>query len=187
MGIIRLFKQMLAFRKLMKELPQQIEAQNARFLEMDTDELAALPDEDLFAAAVARAECVVDAHEALFSGFSALNEHQKVLFAVNYLEMEVNNGGLCQFFVNSSRAVAPHISEYLGIIGAKEHKELFDSFIEKHKIDLHDLSSFEITRIKDYEKQTQHYPFDEYDDAFYQLDTLEIPLTAYIRAHIQAF
>ena len=36
------------------------------------------------------------------------------------LETEVNNGGLCQFFVNSSRIVAPFVSEYMAIVGAFE-------------------------------------------------------------------
>lgn len=187
MGIIRFFRQLIAFRKLMKELPNQIAEQNAEYLNMRTEDLSNLPDEDLFAAAISRAECIVDRYEELIDGFLALNEHQKVVYAVNYLEMEVNNGGLCQFFVNSSRAIAPYISNYLGIIHAKDHKELFDGFIERNQIQLDDLSSFQIRRARDFEKQAERYPFEEYDDAFYELDTLETPLTAYIRAHIEAF
>ncbi len=37
--------------------------------------------------------------------------------------MEVNNGGLCQFFVNSSREFAPDLSAALDAIGALEHKK----------------------------------------------------------------
>ena len=94
---------------------------------------------------------------------------------------------LCQFFVNSSRAVAPFISDYLGLIGAKEHKALFDGFLAKTGIDLTDLSSFAIRRIRDFEKQAKRYPFDEYDDKFYTLPSLQEPLTAYIREHLNEF
>ena len=187
MGIIKLFKELTAFAKLLKELPQEIERQQEAYLKLSTQELAELPDEDLFVAARLRLEATADACEEVSEGFSKLNDHQKVVYAVNYLEMEVNNGGLCQFFVNSSRALAPYISDYLGIIGAQEHKALFDGFISANQIDLSDLSSFAIQRSRDFEKMAKRYPFDDYDDKFYELPSLEEPLTQYIRSHIESF
>lgn len=187
MGIIRIIKEALAFRKAMKaSVTEWMERQSA-YTTMSKEEFAALPEEELFSAAVSRTEAVAEKFDEVSEGFAAMSPQQKVLYAVNYLEMEVNNGGLCQFFVNSSRAVAPYISEYLGVIGAEEHKQLFDGFITKCGIDLNDLSSFVISRARDFEKQTQRYPFDEYDDKFYELPSLEEPLTAYIRTHLDAF
>ena len=55
------------------------------------------------------------------------------MYVAAILDMEIQNGGLCQFFVNSSRMVAPIVSEYMSIIGATEHKNLYDTFIEKKK------------------------------------------------------
>lgn len=184
------FQSLKIIFRLLKDSPKimaQMEAQREEYRTLTPEALAALPDDELFSAALARAESIVDSFDDVPEGFAALSEPQKVLYAVNYLEMEVNNGGLCQFFVNSSRAVAPYISQYLGVIGAGEHKALFDGFISKYEIDLTDLSSFEIRRTRDFEKQAARYPFDEYDDAFYGLDTLETPLTAYIRKNISAF
>ena len=185
-----LFKSIKILFRLIKDAPkiaEQIKAQQEEYLTLSTDALSALADDELFSAAVSRAEAIVDSYDSVSEGFNALNEHQKVLYAVNYLEMEVNNGGLCQFFVNSSRTVAPFISDYLCIIGAEDHKTLFDTFVTKNQIDLTDLSSFEIRRTRDFEKQASRYPFDEFDDAFYGLDTLETPLIAYIKKNISAF
>ena len=187
MGFFHNLKMIFRILKDAPKISAQIEAQREEYCKLSPDALAALEDDELFFAAVSRAEAIVDSHDSVSEGFDALKEHQKVLYAVNYLEMEVNNGGLCQFFVNSSRVVAPYISDYLGIIGATDHKALFDGFISKYGIDLSDLSSFEISRVRDFEKQAARYPFDEYDDAFYALDTLETPLVAYIRKNISAF
>lgn len=187
MGIIHFFKELRKFKNLMKDMPQQIERQNEAYLSMTTEQLAVLPDEELFTAAECRINCKMGGLEDSQGGYAALSPQQKVVYAVNMLEMEVNNGGLCQFFVNSSRVFAPHISDYLGIIDADDHKKLFDHFIRKYKINLNDLSSFQIQRAKDFQKQFERYPFDEYDNAFYQLDSLAVPLTAYIRTNIDAF
>jgi len=101
--------------------------------------------------------------------------------------MEVNNGGLCQFFVNSSRMVAPLVSEYMGIIGAADHKKLYDDFTSKYGIDLNDLSSFDIEEAAEFEEQNQRYPFDEYDDAFYDMEPLETYLKKFIRENVKDF
>ncbi len=187
MGIVQFFKELHNLKNVMKDMPQQIERQNETYRAMTTEQLAALSDEELFTAAECRIRCIMDRIEDSQGGYAALSPQQKVVYAVNMLEMEVNNGGLCQFFVNSSRAVAPYISDYLGIIGDDDHKNLFDHFVCKYKINLNDLSSFQIQRAKDFQKQFERYPFDEYDNAFYQLDSLAAPLTAYIRSNIDAF
>lgn len=101
--------------------------------------------------------------------------------------MEVNNGGLCQFFVNSSRMLAPLVSEYMGIIGATEHKALFDSFVEKYQIDLSDLSSFRCETVEAFQAQYKRYPFDEYDHVFYELEPLQTYLIAFVKEHIEKF
>ena len=184
------FKNLKTFFRLMKDTPkimEQLEQQRSEYVALTPDQLAALPDEELFSAAQARIDSIMDSHEEILEGLPLLSDPQKVFYALNYLEMEVNNGGLCQFFVNSSRVLAPYISEYLGIIGANDHKQLFDSFIQQNRIDLTDLSSFEIRRIRDFEAQTKRYPFDEYDDAFYTLPSLEEPLIDYVRTNIHAF
>lgn len=158
-----------------------------KYLALTADELREIPDDELFDAVLCRTEHIVDGFDDMTEGINALNESQRILYSVNYLEIEVNNGGLCQFFVNSSRVVAPYVSEYLGIIGADEHKKLYDGFVSANKIDLNDLSSFEIGSVRDYEKQTKRYPFDDFDNAYYELRSLEEYLTVFAKAHIEDF
>ena len=79
---------------------------------------------------------------------SQLDDNEKVFFVLYIFNLEIQNGGLCQFFVNSSRAYATLISQYLEIIGALEHKMLYDDFV-KENIDL-DYDKFHQLLIIDY-------------------------------------
>jgi len=160
---------------------------NEKYLKMDTDALSQLSDDELFNAVWTRTENVVLSKEDLLEGFHSLNEEQRIFYAVNYLEAEVNNGGLCQFFVNSSRLVAPVVSEYMGMVGATEHKKLYDTFIEKYQININDLSSFDSDTVEAFQSQYERYPFDEYDDKFYELEPLQSYLVSYVRKNIEKF
>lgn len=172
MGLINFFKnkiktalqikeEMSSFKKAIKEH----EATNKCYIAISTEEFTSLPEDQIFDAARARTENKVDMYEDIIEGINALPCAQKVFYSVNYLDIEVQNGGLCQFFVNSSRAVAPLISEYLEVIGAKDHKRLYDDFISQNQINLADLSSFNVDDISEYEVQTGRYLFEDFDTA----------------------
>lgn len=158
-----------------------------KYLKMSTDELSKLSDDELFSAVWERTENAISSEENLTEGVNALNERQRVFFAVYLLEMEVNNGGLCQFFVNSSRMVAPIVSECMGMIGATEHKRLYDTFVEKHQINLYDLSSFDSETVEVFQSQYERYPFNEYDDKFCDLEPLQSYLIAFVKKNIDEF
>ncbi len=158
-----------------------------QYLEMSHDELNALSDEELFYAVMIRTEHKVDEHDNWAEGVNSLNPYQKIFYSVNWLEIEVNNGGLCQFFINSSRMVAPLVSEYMSAIGAEDHKRLYDGFLEKYKIDPADVSSFASSDWEELERQYERYPFDEYDDAFYDMEPLETYLTKFARENLVEF
>lgn len=177
MGLIRFIKAAISFRKTILASIQEQQEKEALYLRMTTEELSDLSDEELLRAVVVRAEQKVDAA----GGISALNEKQRIVWAVNSLDLEVNNGGICQFFVNSSREAAPWVSNSLEIIGAAEHKKLFDDFIARYGIDVNDLSSFDVETTEEFSAQYERYPFDEYDNAFCKLKPLALFLTAYIR------
>ena len=83
--------------------------------------------------------------------------------------------------------VAPLVSEYMGIIGAAEHKKLYDDFVNKNGIDLTELSFCDVDKAEEFEEKTEKYPFDEYDDAFYDMEPLEIYLKNFIRENINDF
>ena len=187
MGLFSSIKQAIALRKQLKASFKEQTEKEAAYLQMSNSELSQLSDDELFSAVWARTENIVSSKEDLSEGFLSLNEKQRIFYAVNYLEMEVNNGGLCQFFVNSSRIVAPFVSEYMGIIGATEHKKLYDTFVEKHKINTQDLSSFDCENVEVFQSQYGRYPFDEYDDAFCELEPLQTYLTQFIKENIEEF
>lgn len=160
---------------------------DSRYLKMSFDELRSLSDDELFYAVMVRTEHKVDSCDVWEDGVNSLNPYQKVFYSVNWLETEVNNGGLCQFFVNSSRMVAPLVSEYMATIGAYEHKKLYDEFVERNEIDLNDLTSFDIEALEEFEEQYCRYPFDDYDDAFYDMEPLETFLKKYARENLTEF
>lgn len=187
MGLFGAIKALFALKKNLAKEIEAIKEREARYLVMSTDELTALGDEDLFDAVNVRTENKVDSFEELTDGFHSLNASQKVFYALNWLEMEVNNGGLCQFFVNSSRVAAPFVSEYMGIVGADAHKKLFDDFIRKNNINVTELSFFDIEKIEEFEEKAEEYPFDDYDEAYYEMEPLQTYLQKYVREHVADF
>ena len=182
MGIIKFFKELSNFTKVVTDAAKAASEESAELPVLRAD----MDDDALFESAVERIDILVELNEEDAEN-APLTLPQRYCYALNLLELEVNNGGLCQFFVNSSRLAAPWVSDGLAAIGAKEHKELFDGFINKYNINVNDLSSFSIRRVRDFEKQAKRYPFDEYDDQFYTLPSLQEPLTAYIRQHLDEF
>ncbi|MBQ8497015.1 MAG: DUF4375 domain-containing protein [Clostridia bacterium] len=162
-----------------------------RYLYVSEEKLAALSDAELYEAVMDRTEHIVDrvlmAGGEWEEGVNALNEPQKLVYSLNWLELEVNNGGIVQFFSNSSGMTAPFISEYLSLIGAYEHQKLYDDFILNNDIDVNDLSPFHIDDISEFLKLYEKYPSDIFDDAWYELDSLERYLVQYIREHLADF
>ena len=187
MGLFSTIKNIIKFRKELKKSIEEAKENEKRYLEMTVEELSALSDDELFEAVTARTERKVDSFDEWEDGVNSLNPSQKIFYSVNWLEIEVNNGGLCQFFVNSSRMVAPLVSEYMGIIGAVEHKKLYDDFVNKNGIDLTELSFFDVNEVEEFEEKTEKYPFDEYDDAFYDMEPLETYLKKFIRENVKDF
>ena len=155
---------------------------------LTSEELMELSDEALYEAATMRTMMKVinreDFGEDSEDIFYSLPEPQKVVYTIDCLEREVENGGLCQFFGNSSSITAPFVSEALAIIGAVKHQELFDNFIEKYRINLYNLSMFDFGATDDIEALYQKYPFDDYDDKFNEQEALPEMLLSYIREHI---
>lgn len=181
--MFRFIKLLFELRRSIKELKQRDQA----YQSMAPDELMTLPDVELFNAVFARTIAKVNKYTDTVAGVNALHGAEKAFYVASYFEMEVNNGGLCQFFVNSSREVAPQLADALSEIGAVRHRELFESFVEKNAINIHDLSSFVIDSIDEYGTQAKRYPFDDFDNAFYSLPPIQELLVPYIREHISEF
>ena len=151
-----------------------------KFRTMGKEGLLALNDEDFYDAI----ECVCE--DAVYDiEDKKINDKQKFVYSLNKFEAEVNNGGLCQSFVNSSSECAPYVSNALAAVGAINLKKLFDDFISENNIDLKDLSSFKISNIDEYEAQTERFDFDSFDDEFYKDENLHQQIIDYSRKHIE--
>jgi len=187
MGIFSAIKEAIEFKKIIKESVREQLEKEALYVNMTNEELAQIDDDELIFAVMARAEDAMKDFDEIEDGINSLNDAQRVLYALNTLDMEVNNGGICQFFVNSSRAIAPMISECMETIGAAEHQKLYDDFVGKYEIDIDDLSSFDSDTAEEFCEQYERYPFDEYDEAFYDLEPLETFLIPYIKSNIEMF
>lgn len=158
-----------------------------KYIKIKKEQLAKLSDAELFSAILARTQDKVDLNLSVIDGMKSLNHAQRVFYAASYYEAEVNNGGLCQFFVNPSRAVAPELSDTLTEIGAEDHKQHFNTFVQENGIDITDLSSFIIDDVAQFEEQNNRYPFDAFDDRFYELRPICEYLTQYAREHVAEF
>lgn len=141
--------------------------------------LLALDDESFYDAM----QCVCEDNVYDFKN-QELPIEQRLFYSLLRFVAEVNNGGLCQFFVNSSRECAPYISKSLEAVGAAELKAAFDSFIIENGIDINDLSSFAISSIDEYESRTVMYNFDSFDDKFYDNDCLYEKMILFARENI---
>lgn len=148
---------------------------------MPRAELLAMDDGDFFDAM----ECVCE--DAVYDLKEQKDLPRELILAYTLikLEVEVNNGGLCQFFVNSSRECAPYVSEALATVGATETKVLFERFVADNGIDVQELSSFKISRIEEFEEQTERFDFDAFDDRFYEDFTLHQKIVGYLRSNLE--
>ncbi len=118
------------------------------------------------------------------NGLNALTEAQLAILTADQLFIEVNNGGLCQFFVNSSRAFAPYVVESMEKLGKPEIAALYRNFIEENKIDVHDLSEFDMEAAESFAELNDRYPFDDFDEAFYVFEDIRDEAAPYLREHL---
>ncbi len=93
--------------------------------------------------------------------------------ALETFDMEMQNGGLCQFFINEGQLL-PHISECLEAVGAVQHKALLDAFLADNQIDVSQ-QNYDVS-ISAFQELYTQYPFEKFDMAYYALP----PLTDYL-------
>lgn len=156
---------------------------------LSADQLGQLPDQELFEVLNAR----VQGNHSKAEEIEILNQLEgpaRTFYLLTVYDREIYNGGLCQFFVNSSRFLAPYVSEAMKTIGAQEYAGIYDDFISRHRVDPKNLLSFRIQDLSEYEGQAARYPFDHFDRAYYeqtQIRSLKDILLAYARDHLDRF
>jgi hypothetical protein len=184
---------MFHFAKLLTDNPEmetmmdQLMEQSAQRVKLHGEELLTLPDDELYATVYDQNITICEEAEDTEDELALFSGARRTVYIVNTFDAEVQNGGLCQFFVNSSRCLAPYVSEALSAIGADAHKKLYDDFIATNHIDVTDLDSFIVTGVRGYKKQTKRYDFDAFDDRYYELDDMEELIAKFIRTNITEF
>lgn len=151
------------------------------------EKLLKLSDDQLFEAVYFQNLDLVESYEDEETALSQISAARRTVYILSIFDMEYQCGGLCQFFVNSSRALGPYVDECLESVGAEEHRRLLSAFITDNAIDLRSLASCQIDDIAQYEAQLKRYDFDAFDNAFGELPELQEYIVAYIKSNISEF
>ena len=117
---------------------------------------------------------------------ASINEEQKTLYVLVSLEMEVSNGGLVQFFSNSSGECAPYVSDALEKAGAVDIKALYEKVIDKYDIDVWDLSPFKTEDLDEFSALYEKYDFDFFDNACFMNGGLRKYIIDYVKDNIDS-
>lgn len=151
------------------------------------EDLLTLSDDDLFETIYLQNIDMAEDAEDEDKELEQFTGARKTVYVLGLFDSEIQNGGLCQFFVNSSGRVAPYVAESLKCVGADEHLHLFEEFITTNNLDVSHLESFKVFSKRGYIKQTKRFDFDAFDDQYYELPALEEKVVAYIKNHINEF
>ena len=150
-------------------------------------ELLKLTDDELYEKVYLQTLDIVESYPDEETALAKMSAECRTFYILSIFDMEIQNGGLCQFFVNSSRSLAPYVNPCLKTVEAEAHNQLFAEFVANNQLDLHNLDSFEVIDVEEYAAQTERYDFDAFDNAYCELTPLQDYLVAYIKANISEF
>ena len=186
--MIGFFKRLLARRDaIANDVVRLIEEEQDKYCAMSAEELLALSDDELLAVVWMRTERVVAGFDSERRALDNMNDAQKNFYIIQYYVLQVNDGGLCQYFANAGRDTAFFLSDALTAVGAEEHRALFEAFLHDNKVATAALLSFAVDNSRDFKKMEKSYPFEEFNTSFYALAPLTESVAAYVRENIGAF
>lgn len=117
--------------------------------------------------------------------FEDMSAEEKTAYTAACMELEIMNGGLCQFFANNPDCAA-YVPEALENLGAADHKALYEAFLTDTGIDPLD-SRFQTEDLDEFSRLYDLYPWDDFDDAYCSLTPMTELLERYVAAHPDAF
>ncbi len=117
--------------------------------------------------------------------FSSMSPEQKAAYTAACLELEVMNGGLCQFFANCPDC-APYVPEALSAIGAEDHRKLYEDFLSAAGIGPLD-PVFQTEDMDEFSRLYELWPWEDFDDAYLSLTPVPELLEAYVQSNPDAF
>ena len=116
---------------------------------------------------------------------ATLSPEARNAYTAACLELEIMNGGLCQFFANCPDCAA-FVPEALELLGADEHRALYDRFLSDTGIDPLD-PMFQTEDLEEFSRLYDLYPWDDFDDAYCALTPMPQILEDYIQSNPDAF
>ena len=117
--------------------------------------------------------------------FSSMSPERRVAYTAACLELEVMNGGLCQFFANCPDCV-PYVPEALSAIGAEDHRKLYENFLSATGIDPLD-PVFHTEDMDEFSRLYELWPWEDFDDTYLSLTPIPELLEAYVQSNPNAF
>lgn len=100
--------------------------------------------------------------------FALHSSWEQALFIVLILDMEIQNGGLAQFFWNNGSVYASLVPDALEEIGLLDVKKLYEDFIQENGITLEEIDALRETDPTMTEIYSRH-PFDEFDCRYMEI------------------
>lgn len=157
------------------------------YLEMNGDELLKLSDPELYDAVMERIEDKIADCEDIDEIREALTDEEFAFYTVNRFKTEVKDGGIEAVFDGSNDDLAPLVSECLEIIGAEEHKELYDSFVAVNDFASEHIPGLDKGIVGSIISGIDSLTSEEFDEQFEELPGLEEELQDYARENIDNF
>ena len=112
--------------------------------------------------------------------FDELNEYQKAFVTMWLFQMELPEGGLCQYLINSDDSVIMFTCKALTLIGCEKSAGVLDRFFDKYNI-FSNLSEIRDLANIDYKNILKKYSFDDVEDKFFNDESLNDLLACFAK------
>ena len=106
-----------------------------------------------------------DPENAAFSEYPAAG---RALFVVLIFDMEIQNGGLAQFFWNCGVIYAKLLPDALRSTGLSDVADLYESFLRDNDISLDFIASFKES-VPEFVQYYEWYDYDSFDEAYMRI------------------
>ena len=167
--------------RMMEQVSAILAQQDATWRGMSTEELAELPDGELYNAVQSRVTVGMETCDTTAARLSLLGDTQCVFYVACCYETIVCAKGSRAFFAEEGEALLPLLSDALHRVGAWEHRALLDRFAEE-------CNGGVVAMARESAKGAKKDdPFERFDREFAALDALRNALTVYARANVEAF
>lgn len=186
MGLIKTIKKSFARAKAVGMQAKAELEEAARYRSMTRAEAELLPDEALWDCVSFRL-CRLEAAPGAGGGIPGPGGR-----SIQWIPLigRSRTAGCVSTLSTPAGETAPELEEALSQVGAESFRKLFHNFVTENDIDVTQLDSFVIHSAEEFVAQNERYPFDEFDEAYYELyerEPLDALCTAYIRRHLGDF